>query len=158
MISDGTITSWNTGAERLYGYPAAEAIGQSMPTLLDGALPDGWPQVLARLRQGEQIAHFDSTRIAKGGRPIEVSITISPVREGEGRIIGASVVARDISERRAAEQKAALLLGELDHRVKNILAIVSAVVSQTLKTTPRPRRSPPRSRAGFRRSPRRTAC
>ena len=133
---DGTITSWNAGAERLYGYTAAEAIGQSMPKLLDGALPDDWPQVLARLRRGEQIAHLDSTKVAKGGRAIEVSITISPVREGDGRIVGASVVARDISERRAAEQKNALLLGELDHRVKNILAVVSAVVSQTLKTSP----------------------
>ena len=94
--------------------------------------------MLARLRQGEQIAQFDSVRIAKGGRSIDVSITVSPVREGDGRIVGASVVARDISERRAGEQKAALLLGELDHRVKNILAIVSAVVSQTLKTTATP--------------------
>ncbi len=67
-----------------------------------------------------------------------MSVTVSPVREGDGRIVGASLVARDISERKAAEQKAALLLGELDHRVKNILTIVSAVVSQTLKTSTSP--------------------
>jgi two-component system CheB/CheR fusion protein len=74
----------------------------------------------------------------RDGRSNEVSVTISSVREGDGRIVGASVVARDISERKAAEHKAGLLLGELDHRVKNILAIVSAVVSQTLKTSPTP--------------------
>ncbi len=135
---DGTITSWNAGAELLYGYKAAEAIGRSMPKLLDGNLPDRWPQMLARLRHGEQIEHFDTVRIAKGGRSIDVSIKVSPVRGRDGRIAGASVVARDISERRAAEQKTALLLGELDHRVKNTLAIVSAVVSQTLKTSATP--------------------
>ena len=135
---DGTITSWNAGAEQLYGYPSAEAIGQSMTMLLAGALPEDWPDMLARLEQGERIAQFDSARTAKDGRSVEVSVTISPIREGDGRIVGASLVARDISERKAAEQKAALLLGELDHRVKNILAIVSAVVSQTLKTSPTP--------------------
>jgi two-component system CheB/CheR fusion protein len=134
----GTITSWNAGAEQLYGYPRAEALGRSAAILLAEALPDEWPDILARLERGERIAQFDSARTAKDGRSVEVSVTISPVREGDGRIVGASLVARDISERKAAERKAALLLGELDHRVKNILAIVSAVVAQTLKTSPAP--------------------
>jgi two-component system CheB/CheR fusion protein len=81
---------------------------------------------------GEQLARFDISATGKSGQTVEVSITISPVREGEGRIVGASVIARDISERNAADRHAALLLGELDHRVKNILTIVSAVVAQTL--------------------------
>ncbi len=130
---EGIITSWNAGAEQLYGYSALEAIGRSMAMLLGKDLPDDWPQVVATLEKGQQVAHFDSSRTAKDGRPISVSITVSPVREADGRIVGASVVARDISERLDAEQKTRLLLGELDHRVKNILAIVSAVVSQTLK-------------------------
>ncbi len=135
---DGVVTSWNVGAEQLLGYSSSEAIGQSMPLLLEGALPDDWAHVLAKLQQGEPIAHFESVRGAKDGRSIEVSVTISPVREGDGRVAGASLVARDISERKAAERKAALLLGELDHRVKNILTIVSAVVTQTLKSTSTP--------------------
>ncbi len=130
---EGIITSWNAGAEQLYGYSAPEAVGRSMSMLLGNALPDDWSQVLAKLEKGQQVAHFDSSRTAKDGRPIGVSITISPVREVDGRVVGASVVARDISERQDAERKTRLLLGELDHRVKNILAIVSAVVSQTLK-------------------------
>ncbi len=135
---EGVITSWNAGAEQLYGYPAAEAIGRPVSALLAEGLADDWPQVLARLQHGERIAQFDSTRVARGGRTIDVSVTISPVREAEGRVIGASVVTRDVSERRRAERKASLLLGELDHRVKNILAVVSAVVSQTPKHSSMP--------------------
>ncbi len=135
---DGIVTSWNAGAEQLLGTPASKAIGQSMPKLLEAAEPAGWPDMLSRLRGGERIAHFECARTAQDGRSVDISVTVSPVREGDGRIVGASLVARDISERKAAEQKAALLLGELDHRVKNILAIVSAVVSQTLKTSTSP--------------------
>ena len=135
---DGNITSWNAGAEQLYGYPAAEAIGQPLAMLLADALPDDWLQVLNRLRRGERIEHFDTVRITRNGRSIDVSVTISPVKDIEGRITGASAVMRDITERREAEEKTGLLLGELDHRVKNILAVVSAVVSQTLRTSAKP--------------------
>nr|WP_272876788.1 PAS domain-containing protein [Neoroseomonas terrae] len=135
---DGIITSWNMGAEQLYGYPAAEAAGKPLSILLAAPALDDWPEVLEKLRQGERIAQFDSIRVAQGGLSIDVAITISPVKGAEERITGASVVARDITHRREAELKTALLLGELDHRVKNILAIVSAVVSQTLKATPSP--------------------
>ena len=129
----GVITSWNAGAEHLYGYPAAEAVGRPLSTLLADGLADDWPHVLARLQRGERIRQFDSARVGRDGRAIDVSVTISPVKEGEGRVAGASVVMRDVGERRRAERKASLLLGELDHRVKNILAVVSAVVSQTAK-------------------------
>jgi two-component system, chemotaxis family, CheB/CheR fusion protein len=129
----GIVTSWNEGAEKLYGYTAAEAIGKPLPLLLRESLPDRWPILIARMKQGEAIAQFDSAWTAKDGRQVEVSMTLSPVRASDGAIVGASVMARNISERKAAERRAALLLAELDHRVKNILAIVSAVVSQTLK-------------------------
>ena len=134
----GVITSWNAGAEQLYGYSPAEALGRSADMLLAEALPTEWPGVLARLERGEQLAEFDSARTTKDGRQVEVAVTISPIRDRDGPIAGASLVARDISEHKAAERKAALLLGELDHRVKNILAIVSAVVSQTLKNSSTP--------------------
>jgi two-component system CheB/CheR fusion protein len=129
---DGLITSWNAGAELLFGYTAAEAIGARLATLIDNPEAEAWPGILASLEDGPLTERFDSVAITKSRRRIEVSITISPLRDGDGRSAGASVVARDISERKAAERTAELLLGELDHRVKNILAIVSAVVSQTL--------------------------
>ncbi len=134
---NGIVTSWNAGAEKLFGYTASEAIGRPI-SILDGTIPTDWPKTLARLRDDERIVQFDTMRIGKGGVPMQVSVTISPVREGNGRVAGASLVARDISERKTAERKAELLLGELDHRVKNILAIVASVVTQTLKTTPTP--------------------
>ena len=134
----GIVTSWNDGAQRLFGLPAAKAAGHSMPALLREALPWDWPDMLAKLRDGERLVPLECVGTIRNGQVIEVSITISPVRERDGRIAGVSLVARDISARKAAERKAALLLGELDHRVKNILAIVSAVISQTLKTTTTP--------------------
>jgi two-component system, chemotaxis family, CheB/CheR fusion protein len=134
---NGIVTSWNEGAEQLFGYSPSEAIGQSA-SILDGAVPEDWPRLLTRLRNDERIVHFDTIRTAKDGQPLQISVTISPVRESDGRVAGASVVARDISERKAAERKTTLLLSELDHRVKNILAVVAAVVTQTLKTTPTP--------------------
>ena len=132
------ITSWNAGAEQLYGHPAAEAIGRPLSILLADGMADDWPQALARLRRGERIAQFDGARVGRDGRTIDVSVTISPVKGSEGRVAGASVVMRDVGERRRAERKASLLLGELDHRVKNILAVVSAVVSQTAKDGSKP--------------------
>ena len=135
---DGTVTSWNNGAQRLFGTPASEAVGQPMPALVRDALPRDWLDMLERLQRGDQLPSFECAGSAKNGQAVEVSVTVSPVLEGNGRIAGVSLVARDISARRTGEQKAALLLGELDHRVKNILAIVSAVISQTLKTTSTP--------------------
>ncbi|MGI4946929.1 MAG: sensor histidine kinase, partial [Janthinobacterium lividum] len=135
---DGLVTSWNDGARRLLGASTREAVGQPMPALVRDALPWDWADMLRKLQHGEQLPLFECAGTTKNGELIEVSVTVSPILEGSGRIAGVSLVARDISARRMAEQKAALLLGELDHRVKNILAIVSAVISQTLKTTPTP--------------------
>lgn len=128
-----TITSWNAGAEKIYGYTADEMIGQPMATLLDDAQIDEWPNNLARLRQGMPVTDIDISRVTKGDRVIYVSLTISPMRDAQGTIIGASAVARDIAMRKVAEDRTEMLLAELDHRVKNILAVVSSVVNQTLK-------------------------
>ena len=135
---EGHVVSWNESAQRLFGTPANEAMGQSMPVLVRDALPWDWPGMLAMLERGEQLPPFECSGTGRHGRPLDVAVTISPVREGSGRVTGVSLVARDIGTRKAAEQKTALLLGELDHRVKNILSIVSAVVSQTLKTSATP--------------------
>jgi two-component system CheB/CheR fusion protein len=130
---DGLITSWNRGAEKIYGYHASEIIGQPMSVLLAEAQVDEWPLNLARLRDGETLTNFDISRTTKDDRSIHLSLTISPICDEKGRIVGASAVARNIADRKAAEERAALLMSELDHRVKNILAVVSSVVSQTLR-------------------------
>ena len=130
---DGKITSWNAGAEKIYGYTADEIIGQPMSTLLDDVQINEWPDNLARLQRGELITDIDISRVTKGDRVIYVSLTISPMRDTTGAIIGASAVARDIAQRKAAEDRAEMLMAELDHRVKNVLAVVSSVVTQTLK-------------------------
>jgi PAS domain S-box len=96
---NGTIRSWNQGAERLFGYTADEAIGQSVMMLIPEERAEEEPEIVDRLRRGERIDHFESVRIAKDGRRIHVSLTISPVRDAAGRIVGASKVARDISDR-----------------------------------------------------------
>ncbi len=129
---EGTITSWNAGAEKIYGYTASEMIGQPMSTLLDDVQIDEWPENLVRLRQGNPVTNIDISRVTKGDRVIYVSLTISPMRDAQGVIIGASAVARDIAMRKIAEQHTEMLMAELDHRVKNILAVVSSVVTQTL--------------------------
>lgn len=131
---DGMITSWNAGARKIYGYTASEIIGEPMSTLLADDQIDEWPANLARLRKGEPITNFDISRTTKDHRAIHLSLMISPIRDDKGKIVGASAVARDIAERKATEERTSLLMAELDHRVKNILAVVSSVVSQTLRS------------------------
>lgn len=101
---DGTILSWNAGAERLFGYSAAEMIGQSINRIVPARLQAEEQSILARLNQGERIDHFETVRVAKDGREIFISLTVSPVRDSMGRIVGASKVARDITEKKRTEQ------------------------------------------------------
>src|SRR5262249_53106732 len=104
----GIIRTWNPGAERLFGYAADEIVGRPITTLIPPEHCDEEAQILERLRKGKAIQHFETVRLAKGGRRIDVSLTISPVHDGFGEIIGASKIVRDISERkRAAEELAA---------------------------------------------------
>ena len=101
---NGVITSWNKAAERLFGYTAEEAIGQSIMLVIPPDRRNEEVEFLARLRTGERIDHFDTIRRRKGGALLDVSLTISPVRDSAGRVVGASKVARDISERKQVEQ------------------------------------------------------
>lgn len=100
---DGIITSWNPAAERMYGYTAAEAIGQPITLICPSDQADEIPKILARLKRGERIEHYETVRRRKDGRLLHVSLTISPIRDPSGRIIGASKIARDITERKEAE-------------------------------------------------------
>ncbi len=102
----GTITSWNRAAERLFGYTADEAIGNSVLMLIPQERRDEETMILSRLRRGERVDHFETVRMTKAGRPIDISLTISPVRDDTGRIIGASKIARDIGERRRLQAQA----------------------------------------------------
>jgi two-component system sensor histidine kinase UhpB len=101
---DGVITSWNRGAERLFGYAAAEAVGQHISLIIPEDRRTEEEDVLARLRRGERVDHFETVRRTKDGRLVPISLTVSPVRNAQGAIIGASKVARDITERRRAEE------------------------------------------------------
>ncbi len=102
---DGIITSWNTGAAELYGYTPAEVVGQPISVLIPADRPDELPQIMEKLRRGEAIAHFETVRQRKDGRRLNVSLTISPIRDHAGRIIGASTIARDITGRKLLEGK-----------------------------------------------------
>ena len=101
----GVITSWNRAAERLFGYTAKEAIGQPVTMIIPLDRRDEETKILARLRQGERIEHFDTVRVRKDGTKLEISLTISPVRDADGKIVGASKIARDISARKRVERE-----------------------------------------------------
>jgi len=102
---DGTITSWNPGAENLFGYPASEAVGKSIEMLLPPERASDESDILARISRGERLDHFETVRLQKDGKRIAVSVTISPIRACSGAIVGASRIARDITERRCAEEE-----------------------------------------------------
>ncbi|PYP41632.1 MAG: hypothetical protein DMD43_05820, partial [Gemmatimonadetes bacterium] len=119
---DGVITSWNPAAEQLYGWTRDEAIGQSIAIVVPPEQPDELAGILARLRRGETVDHYETTRIRKDGARVTVSVTVSPIRDEGGKIIGASSIARDVTERKEDEarlQRAALhdALTDLPNRV-----------------------------------------
>jgi len=111
---DGLITSWNPGAQRLFGYSAQEALGKPMAMLIPPERASEEPTILARIARGEATDHFETLRIGKDGRRIDVSVTISPIRDSQGRIIGASNIARDITDRKLAQVKMQAQLARLD--------------------------------------------
>jgi PAS domain S-box-containing protein len=129
---EGRITSWNTGAARIFGYQASEMIGQSIMRIIPPDLHAEEERILAQMARGEHVDHYETVRVAKDGRRVDISLTVSPLRDSSGRVIGASKVARDITERKQAEKLQRLLAEELNHRVKNTLATVQAIASQSL--------------------------
>jgi two-component system CheB/CheR fusion protein len=135
---DGSITSWNASAEKLFGYVEQEAIGQPISFIVPLGRPEDEPELMERVRRGERIEHYETLRLRKNASLVEVSQSLSPVRNSSGTIIGAARIIRDITTRRQGDRERSLLLGELDHRVKNILATVSSIVTQTLKADDTP--------------------
>jgi PAS domain S-box-containing protein len=102
---DGVITSWNKSAERIFGYTAEEAVGQHITLIIPKNRLEEENEIIARLRRGERIEHFETVRVRKDGSTVDLSLTISPVKDAAGRVIGASKVARDITERKRAEER-----------------------------------------------------
>jgi PAS domain S-box-containing protein len=129
---EGRVTSWNAAATRLFGYEADEMIGQPIIRIIPPDLLHEEKRIIAQLHRGERIDHYETVRVAKDGSRVEISLSVSPLRDKTGKIVGASKVARDISERRRAEELQRLLIEELNHRVKNTLATVQAIATQSL--------------------------
>ena len=131
---NGTITSWNAGAEHIFGYETSEIVGQSILKLIPPDRLSEEDYILNMVRKGERIKQYDTVRRRKDGRLVDVSLTVSPVIV-DGKIVGVSKIARDITERKQAQMAQTLLLRELNHRTKNLLAVADAIVRQTSRTS-----------------------
>ena len=123
---DGTITAWNSGAEKVFGYSSAEAVGRSLNMLLPPERANEESDILARIVRGESVEHFETVRLRKDGKRIDVSATISPIKDSSGAIVGASKIARDITERERAEEVIRQLNDELEQRVAERTAQLEA--------------------------------
>ena len=134
---DGIITSWNAGAERVFGYTAEEAIGQPITIVIPEERQSEEREILTRIRRGQRIEHFETIRRRKHGSFIAVSLTVSPVKDGDGKIVGASKIARDITQQKRSQEQIAVLAREAEHRSKNLLATVQATVNLSQSDTPK---------------------
>ncbi|MBI6629905.1 PAS domain S-box protein [Pontibaca salina] len=123
------IQTWNKGAERLFGYSAEEAIGQSIMMLIPEDRQDEEVDIINRLHRGERIDHFETVRKRKDGALVPISLTISPVQSASGEVIGASKIARDISLQKEAAERQNLLLAEMRHRVGNCFAVAGSLIT-----------------------------
>jgi PAS domain S-box-containing protein len=132
---DGIITSWNKGAERLFGYLAEEAIGKPVTILIPSERLDEEDVILERIRRGDSIEHYETVRQRKDGSLIDISLTVSPIRGAEGKVVGASKIARDITERKRNEAQISVLTREAEHRAKNLLGNVQAIVALSQSDT-----------------------
>ncbi len=131
---DGVIMSWNQGAQRLFGYTAEEAVGRPVTILIPIDRRDEEPMILDRVRRGERIDHYETVRQRRDGSLVDISLTVSPIKNQKGEIVGASKIARDITESKRAQERQELLLREMDHRVKNLFALANSVLSLSARS------------------------
>jgi PAS domain S-box-containing protein len=124
---NGIIMTWNAGAERLFGYSAEEAVGKPITIVIPPDRLDEEPKILERIRRGERFEHFETIRRRKDGTTFDISLTISPIKDDLGNVIGASKIARDISERKAAEAR----LRESERRLQDLLSAIPAAIYTT---------------------------
>jgi PAS domain S-box-containing protein len=136
---EGVITTWNRGAERIFGYTAAEIVGKSVLTLIPDDHRDEEPKILSRIRKGERIEHYETVRRRKDAALLDISLTVSPIRDLNGKIVGASKVARDITGLKRARQQRELIMREMDHRVKNLFALANGVVAISARSATTPK-------------------
>ena len=121
---DGTITSWNSGAQGLLGYEQEEAIGQTATLLVPDTLRDEWRAVVARIARGESIEQFETVRLGKGGHPVDVSVSLSPIRDKTGSLTGFSAIARDISQRKQIEKAKTEFVSTVSHELRTPLTSI----------------------------------
>jgi len=133
---DGVICSWNTAAERLSGWPAAEAIGQPFDLLGSPDLQRDTSELMRQALAGAAVGPVETTGRRRDGSRLDLEVALVPIKDAGGTVTGLALSARDIAERKASDDHRALLLGELSHRVKNVLATVSAIAAQTLGKAP----------------------
>jgi PAS domain S-box-containing protein len=136
---NGIITSWNQGAERLFGYSAEEVVGKSITILIPPDRLDEENEILRRIRSGERVLPYDTVRRRKDGSLVKISLTVSPVRNAKGVITGASKIARDVTEERQAAERQAVLAREMSHRAKNMLALAGSVVTLSARFAQTPK-------------------
>jgi len=129
---NGIITSWNPAAERIFGYTPEEIVGKSVLMLIPPSLYDEEPVILTKLRAGERIDHFETVRVTKDGKQLNVSLTISPLKDASGKIVGASKILRDIGERKQMENS--LLLAEKIAAVGRMAAAVAHEINNPLES------------------------
>jgi PAS domain S-box-containing protein len=132
---DGIIMSWNKAAEQVFGYTTEEAVGKPVTILIPPERHDEESAILERIRRGERIDHHETIRQRKDGSFISISLTVSPVKNAQGKIVGASKIARNITERKRSDEQIATLAREAEHRTKNILATVQATVNLSQSKT-----------------------
>ena len=135
---NGIITSWNQGATELFGYTADEAIGKPVTMLIPADRQNEEPSILGRIRAGERIEHYETIRQRKDGTQIDISLGVSPLKDSDGTIIGASKIARDITERKRAQEQERLLIREMNHRIKNVFALAGSIISLSARDAESP--------------------